>query len=126
MRFLRNFVVMAVSCGCMLQAQVSGPGPVDPATLIFPDETDDLTLQWARETVQAYLSMHGLSYEENALSLRRFARQELRDDIRSFAWFRMAALIDQAATLGFDRLVIEVADPAGDVDPLLGGVPTGR
>lgn len=66
-----------------------------PGQLIFPDETDPLVLQWGDVVVQEFLATHQLPVTE-VDSIKSYARQDLRDNLRSFAWVKLQLLLTDA------------------------------
>ena len=60
--------------------------------LLFPDETDPVVLDWGRDTVEAFLAAHQMPASE-VTSIQTYARQDLRDNLRAFAWSALQLLL---------------------------------
>lgn len=91
MRTIRLLVPVATLFGCSLFAQSLHPGAV-----IFPDETDTRILDWGDATVQDYLRIHKVPVSDQWM-IRTYGRQDIYDNIKSFAWLKLMAVIHQAA-----------------------------
>ncbi len=89
LKFAHLLLLTVLCAGLPLLAQ-------HPGNIIFPNETDSLSLQWGQETVEAFLAVHGLESSEVS-TIHTYARQDLRDNVRSFAWTHVQALIRHAA-----------------------------
>lgn len=78
----------------------AGVASAQTGKLIFPDETDSLVLQWGTDTVNDFLAAHQMPAAE-VTSIDLYARQDLRDNLRAFAWSKLQMLL---------------ADPQGALD----------
>ena len=96
-----SMMVLAFLLGTAAHAQSTGK-------LVFPDETDSQVLEWGQETAEDFLTLHQMSKSEVS-TISTYARQDLRDSLRAFAWTKMQALlVDPDATL--DPLEQRVVD----------------